>query len=117
MKAIALLLILGMVTQASARDDGRFDGSPLHDWFNQLASGKGLCCSYADGLMIEDVDWDLKSDKSGLHYRVHLYGQWITVPEDAVVLEPNRYGRPIVWPYQDENGAIKIRCFMPGSGV
>ena len=35
---------------ALGRDlDGRYKDSALHDWFEHLASGKGLCCSYADG--------------------------------------------------------------------
>ena len=38
----------------SARDDGRYANEPLHAWFDQLASGKGLCCSFADGVKVED---------------------------------------------------------------
>ena len=34
--------------QLVARDDGRFANSPLKPWFDRLASGKGLCCSFAD---------------------------------------------------------------------
>jgi hypothetical protein len=44
--------------QLAARDDGRFANSPLKPWFDRLASGKGLCCSFADGLSVQDVDWD-----------------------------------------------------------
>jgi len=32
----------------------------LNEWFNRLASGKGLCCSFADGLAVSDVDWESK---------------------------------------------------------
>jgi hypothetical protein len=93
--------------------------SPLHDWFKGLASEKGLCCSYTDGVTLTDVQWDVKDG----HYRVFLEGQWIEVPDDAIVVEPNKYGRAIVWPYNewvgDENGGswevTKIRCFMPGT--
>ena len=31
--------------------------SPLKPWFDRLASGKGLCCSFADGFSVQDVDW------------------------------------------------------------
>jgi hypothetical protein len=96
-----------------ARDDGRFANSPLKPWFDQLASGKGLCCSFADGMSVQDVDWDVKDG----HYRVRLRGEWIVVPDSAVVTEPNRLGRTVVWPYQDATGATQIRCFMPGSGA
>jgi hypothetical protein len=33
------------------------------------------------------------------HYRVFLEGRWIEVPDDAIVVAPNKYGRAIVWPY------------------
>jgi hypothetical protein len=105
-----------------ARDDGRFADSPLKPWFDKLASGKGLCCSFAEGLAIKDVDWDTATvaDASGVPhvaYRVRVYGQWIIVPDAAVVTEPNRFGPAVVWPYQDAIGATQIRCFMPGAGM
>jgi len=34
---------------ALVRDDGRYANSPLKSWFDRLASGNGLCCSFADG--------------------------------------------------------------------
>jgi hypothetical protein len=40
------------------RDDGRYANSPLKPWFDNLGSKKGLCCSFADGFSISDVDWD-----------------------------------------------------------
>ena len=46
-----------------------------------------------------------------------LHGEWINVPNSAVVTEPNRYGPAVVWPYMDTNGNIYIRCFLPGSGA
>jgi hypothetical protein len=97
---------------ALGRDDGRYANSPLKSWFDQLASGKGLCCSFADGFSIEDVDWDTHDG----HYRVRLNGIWIDVPESAVVTQPNRFGPAVVWPYQDSEGGTQIRCFMPGGG-
>jgi hypothetical protein len=39
---------------------------------------------------------------------------WIDVPDDAVITEPNRAGRTMVWPLRVGN-LITIRCFMPGS--
>lgn len=87
--------------------------SPLHTWFDSLKSRKGLCCSFADGVSVADIDWDTK----GGRYRVRLDGRWITVPDAAVVTEPNRFGRAVVWPYQDGTGVMQIRCFIPGSGA
>jgi hypothetical protein len=96
-----------------ARDDGRFANSPLKAWFDRLASGKGLCCSFADGVSVQDVDWDTQNG----HYRVRLEGQWIVVPDAALVTEPNRFGPAVVWPYKDSDGTTQIRCFIPGTGA
>ncbi len=99
------------ISRSSARDlEGRFANSPLHDWFNQLKSGKGLCCSFADGASVEDPDWTIKDG----HYRVRLDANWYDVPDDAVIGEPNRAGKTMVWPYYSDGKLIYIRCFMPG---
>jgi len=53
--------------------------------------------------------------------RTHLAcieGNWYDVPDDAIINEPNRDGRTIVWPmhvWEGEKLTIAIRCFMPGS--
>ena len=45
----ALMVLLALTDQVSARDlDGRYVNSPLKQWFETLASKKGLCCSDAD---------------------------------------------------------------------
>jgi hypothetical protein len=82
----------------------------LNDWFNKLQSCRGLCCSFADGFAVSDVDWESKDG----HYRVRLENIWIDVPDDALITVPNRVGRTMVWPLRFE-GQILIRCFMPGS--
>lgn len=112
----ALLVLFAAVfvlAQASARDDGRYAGSPLKEWFEQLESRNGKCCSFADGKSIEDIDWESKDG----HYRVRLNRQWIDVPDEAVIKEPNRLGPAVVWPYSynDDDGKPLIRCFMPGA--
>jgi hypothetical protein len=98
---------------AAGREGDGHSKTPLHAWFDNLASGKGLCCSFADGLSVEDVDWDTLDGR----YRVKLHGEWIVVPDDAVVKEPNKFGPAVVWPYMDMNGATRIRCFIPGAGT
>jgi hypothetical protein len=102
----------GMIV-ALVRDDGRYANSPLKSWFDQLASEKGLCCSFADGFRVDNVDWDTQDG----HYRVRLNGQWIVVPDNAVVTEPNKFGAAVVWPYMGTDGQTQIRCFLPGTGV
>ena len=110
-----LLMVLAIVPAVSvwARDDGRYGHSPLKSWFDNLASGKGLCCSFADGFSIRDVDWDVIDGR----YRVRLDGHWVEVPDAALVTEPNRFGPAVVWPYQDTDGVTQIRCFLPGAGA
>lgn len=108
---LVVLLSATAVHLAHARDpDGRYANSPLKQWFDTLRSGKGPCCSDADGSAVSDVDWESKDG----HYRVRLEGEWIDVPEEAVITEPNRVGRTMVWPIHGYLG-MTIRCFMPGS--
>jgi hypothetical protein len=104
------LAALGLIS-ARAHDDGRFVNSPLKPWFDSLRSkGGGACCSNADGLALSDVDWDTKDG----HYRVRVDGEWIDVPPDTVITEPNRAGRTMVWPFY-LNGRPVVRCFLPGT--
>lgn len=122
----SLVLLIG---SASARDtDGRHAASPLKPWFDSLRSGKGPCCSDADGYALSDVDWEAR----GGRYRVRIPRWrfdpsaeqpvppagtemiWIDVEDEAVITEPNRAGRTMVWPIWGYQGPT-IRCFMPGS--
>lgn len=124
MRFIWLLLFLASIwivwfflsLPGHARDlDGKYKDSPLHAWFDSLASKKGLCCSFADGVMLTDDQID--TDTDGQHYKVKMDGEWITVPDEALITEPNKFGRPVVWPYKDAEGKTQIRCFMPGAGI
>lgn len=109
---VAIIVLLFSIKVSLAHDHDRPE---LDGWFNHLASGKGLCCSNNDGTALSDVDWESRAGK----YRVRLEDQWWDVPDDAVITEPNRAGRTMVWPIYYHNGGkldrIEIRCFMPGS--
>jgi len=108
-----LSLVLVLAAQLGhARDRGQFANSnpEIKAWFDTLRSGKGPCCSDADGSAVSDVDWESGNG----HYRVRLEGEWIDVPDEAVITEPNRVGRTMVWPIRGYGG-LTIRCFMPGS--
>ena len=108
---VCTALLVALVSQSGhARDDGRYANSPLKAWFDSLRSGKGPCCSDADGYAVADPDWESKSG----HYRVRIEGEWFDVPDDAVITEPNKAGRTMVWPIKGWGG-MTIRCFMPGS--
>ena len=109
--AVALTISATLVGgNAAARDDGRYANSPLKSWFDSLRSGKGLCCSDADGSVVSDVDWESKDG----HYRVRLEGQWIDVPDDAVITVPNRAGRTMVWPDKETPG-FRSAAFCPAA--
>src|SRR5262245_19322823 len=88
------------IQAAMARDDGRYTDSPLKPWFDGLRSHLGPCCSDADGVAVADPDWESHQG----HYRVRLDGEWIDVPDDAVITEPNRAGRTMVWPVRTAFG-------------
>lgn len=130
--SIILLVMALMIHPAFPRDlDGRHANSPLKPWFDSLKSGKGPCCSDADGWALSDVDWQILG---GNRYRVYVpkerwvptkdqpappRGQqiemvWVDVDDDAVIKEPNRAGRVMVWPIWGYGG-VTIRCFMPGA--
>ena len=92
-----------------------------YQWGNMPGSyhDGGLSLSFADGHILEDADWRTTTD--GKHYRVRVplsadgtQMDWIDVPDEAVITEPNRAGHTMVWPLYG-NGGVSIRCFMPGS--
>jgi hypothetical protein len=109
---VSLLLAVLVSQFGHARDRGQFASSnpEIKAWFDSLRSGKGPCCSDADGSAVSDVDWVSGNG----HYRVRIEGEWIDVPDEAVITEPNRVGRTMVWPIRGYGG-LTIRCFMPGS--
>jgi hypothetical protein len=118
---IGLIAAVALLTLPSlGRDlDGRYKDAPLHEWFNHLASRNGLCCSFADGYVVEDADWESEDG----HYRVRVPKAagskemiWVEVPDEAVITEPNKAGRTMVWPLYGRE-SVSIRCFMPGSMI
>ena len=109
-RALVLLPLVLCTGSALGRDDGRFSNSPLKPWFDSLRSHLGPCCSDADGVALADPDWESHEG----HYRVRIDDEWVDVPESAVITEPNRAGRTMVWPVKTVYG-VSIRCFMPGS--
>ena len=109
---VGAALLLATASQiVQARDRGQYAANPeMKAWFDTLASRKGPCCSDADGSAVSDVDWETH----GGRYRVRIEGEWVDVPDEAVITEPNRIGRTMVWPIRGYLG-LTIRCFMPGS--
>jgi hypothetical protein len=114
-RTIFVIILLGLQSAYARDPDGRFANSPLKPWFEKLSSGKGPCCSDADGSVVLDTDWESKDG----HYRVRIKDKWWDVPAEAVITEPNKVGRTMVWPiyYWNSNflDRVDIRCFMPGA--
>jgi len=110
--AAALITLVAWELAADAHDQRRPE---LNSWFEGLKSGKGPCCSDADGSALSDTDWEVSNG----HYRVRIQRQWWDVPDQAVINETNRAGPTMVWPIYDwtlgKPLRIDIRCFMPGA--
>lgn len=105
---LLIMALLVHVRPARAHDHGR---PGLDKWFKALESrAKAACCDGTDATRLDDVDWESKDG----HYRVRIEGQWIDVPESAVVDGPNLAGQAMVWPTMGYGG-LTIRCFMPGA--
>jgi hypothetical protein len=111
---LALTLVLASVG-TYAHDNGQYTQvSPeIKRWVEGLTDHQGRgCCATADGFRPEEVEWDTAENS----YRVRIEGRWFSVPDTAVIKEPNRIGFAIVWYYVD-SGKVYIRCFLPGSGA
>jgi hypothetical protein len=107
--AVPICLLL-LTTAAQARDDGRYANSPLKPWFESLQSEFGQCCAESDAYVVYEPDWE--SDHG--QYRVRIDGEWVLVPDGALIRQPNLAGRTMVWKeYID--GHPRVRCFIPGS--
>lgn len=106
---ICLIMALIIHTKSAwAHDHGR---PGLDQWFKALESRAGAaCCDGSDATRLDDVDWESRDGR----YRVRIKGEWIDVPESAVVDGPNRAGPAMVWPIEGWGG-LTIRCFMPGA--
>lgn len=104
---MASILLLSTNLVVSSHEHSRPD---LDRWFGNLTNHNGaLCCSGEEGTAVPDTDWTTEDG----HYMVRLNEKWIRVPDEALVTQPNQFGRTVVWPYYI-NGEPIIRCFMPG---
>jgi hypothetical protein len=109
---LSTVLLFVLIGVCFAKEGDIHTASPLHDWFMSLKSGKGPCCADADGNVVKDSDWESKDGR----YKVFLGGEWVNVPPDAVITQPNLDGRTMVWPIWID-GKETVRCFMPGAGA
>jgi len=87
---------------------GKWANDPLQPWFESLRNKAGMyCCARADGYPLDDGDWDITDN----HYRVFVQGEWAVVPDDTVILGPNKLRKAIVWlTNQGQVETVILRC-------
>lgn len=107
---IVCMIAYAVVTKAFAHDHIR---PSLDDWFGSLQSQYGTCCGgpKIDATTLDGPHWEGMDGK----YRVFVEQQWVQVPDGAVLHQPNKDGRTLVWFTKGYGGIITVRCFMPGS--
>jgi hypothetical protein len=120
--AVVLMVWVGAVL---AHDHNRAD---LSKWFEKLHDRKGdLCCDGSEAMHLSEVDWEINGNRyrvrvpttSGGFQRAmagatNVETEWVYVPDDAVIDEPNRANVTLVWPLYGPMG-VSVRCFMPGT--
>ena len=128
MRGIICAVVVIFASMASARDNGQWAQSDpaTREWFRSQKNPttKVPCCSEADGTYAEE---DIREneywtrfgyrtwDSSGSAYR-EFTSEWMRVPPETVIHNPNRHGAPVVWWYFVD-GKPGIRCFAPGAGI
>jgi len=98
------------------RDNGKYSqvSQEIKTWFKHLTNKScDPCCDSADGLLPDA--WEIGPK----HYRVKIYGEWLIVPNHAVINDPNRLGHAVVWlepswTLGESEGSDAVRCFLPG---
>ena len=83
----------------------------IRAWFKSVIAPNGVpCCDISDG---HRTDYDVREGA----YWVPIEGQWMAVPERAVIRDRgNPVGEAVVW-YVHHRGSIIISCFVPADAV
>lgn len=120
--SLTLLVAFGIFFSVAASQAGdigqnRQVSPEIKLWAEALTNEAGIgCCTIANGLIPEEIEWDISANS----YRVKVDGQWLFVPDEAILKGPNRLGYAAVWFEIDhdidfEEYTISIRCFLPGA--
>ena len=115
-RLVPLLLLASLSTLGStalAVDRGQFGHIPpdIRAWFKSVIAPNGVpCCDESDG---HRTSYDVRDGA----YWVPIEGQWMQVPERAVIRDQgNPIGEAVVW-YVHHRGSIIISCFVPADAV
>ena len=102
-----------LASAALAVDRGQYDHVPsdIRAWFKSVIAPNGVpCCDISDG---HRTTYDVRAGA----YWVPIEGQWMAVPERAVIRDQgNPIGEAVVW-YVHHRGSIIISCFVPADAV
>ena len=95
----------------------------------KVPGGTVRCCNESDGTYAQE---DIREGHYWTRFTWHHYGDgdnvihevdsdWMQVPDEAVIHDPNRNGAPVVWwAWQGgfgDQAKVYIRCYAPGGGV
>jgi hypothetical protein len=110
---MALPALLVLASTAYAVDRGQFDNVPddIRAWFKGVRSPSGMpCCDISDG---HRTDYDVRQGS----YWVPIDGEWVQIPDKAIVRNGgNPIGEAVVW-YIRYRGEIIISCFVPADAA
>jgi hypothetical protein len=117
MRRFAQVALLACMTASScaalAFDNGQFNDVPadIRAWFKSVMAPNGVpCCDISDG---HRTEYDVRDGA----YWVPIEGQWMAVPERAIIRDRgNPVGQAVVW-YVHHRGSIIISCFVPADAV
>jgi hypothetical protein len=102
-----------LASAALAFDNGQYNDVPpdIRAWFRNVLAPNGVpCCDISDG---HRTEYDVRNGA----YWVPIEGEWMLVPERAVIRNAgNPVGEAVVW-YVHHRGSIIISCFVPADGV
>jgi hypothetical protein len=111
---VALLACMSAFASAAlAFDNGQYDNVPadIRAWFKSVMAPNGVpCCDISDG---HRTEYDFRDGA----YWVPIEGEWMAVPERAIIRDRgNPVGQAVVW-YVHHSGRIIISCFVPADAV
>ena len=102
-----------LASAALAVDRGQYDHVPpdIRAWFKSVIAPNGVpCCDESDG---HRTTYDVRAGA----YWVPIEGQWMAVPDRAVIRDQgNPIGEAVVW-YVRHRGSIIISCFVQADAV
>ena len=119
-RVIALALLLAGPAVAAPPDPNSADGQIMRgheDWITKQATpGGSLCCSTSDGRPVDPGEvrqrnghWEVLYSRS--HWPEGT-GEWLSVPDSAVLPNMSPLGFPVVWVYFG-----KVRCLALAGAV